>query len=84
MEIRRLNAARGWIWIKQGYQLIMLNPLMSIVLALIGALAMFAALSVPQLGPLVFVMLLPVVMAGYMRICRALEHEEEIELTHLF
>jgi len=84
MEIRRLNAARGWIWIKQGYQLIMLNPLMSIILALIGALAMFAALNVPQLGPLIFIMLMPVVMAGYMRICRALENEEEIELTHLF
>lgn len=84
MEIRRLNAARGWIWIKQGYQLIMLNPLMSIILALIGALAMFAALNIPQLGPLIFIMLMPVGMAGYMRICRALENEEEIELTHLF
>ena len=27
---------------------------------------------------------MPVVMAGYMRVCRALEEEEEVELTHLF
>ena len=84
MEIKKLNAARGWTWIKQGYQLIMLNPLMSVSFALIGALAMFGALMIPALGPLLAIMLMPIVMAGYMRICRALEEEEEIELAHLF
>ncbi|HYR05781.1 MAG TPA: BPSS1780 family membrane protein [Gallionella sp.] len=84
MEIRKLNAARGWIWVKQGYQLIMRNPLMSITFALIGALGMFAALKVPLFGPLIAILLTPMLMAGYMRICRALEEEEEIELTHLF
>jgi uncharacterized membrane protein len=84
MEIKKLNAARGWTWVKQGYQLIMRNPLMSITFALIGALAMFAALKVPVLGPLLAILLMPIVMAGYMRVCRALEEEEEVELTHLF
>lgn len=84
MEIRKLNAARGWIWVKQGYQLIMRNPLMSVTFALVGTLAMFAALKVPLLGPLLAVLLMPVLVAGYMRVCRALEEDEEIELTHLF
>ena len=84
MEIKKLNAARGWIWVKQGYQLIMRNPLLSITLALIGALSMFAALKVPLFGPLLAVLLLPALMAGYMRVCRALEEGEEVELTHLF
>jgi uncharacterized membrane protein len=84
MEIRKLNAAYGWLWIKQGYQLIMRNPLMSFTLALIFGMVMFVALNVPQLGPLLVVLLMPVFMAGYMRICRALEEEEEIELSHLF
>jgi uncharacterized membrane protein len=84
MEIRKLNAARGWTWVKQGYQLIMRNPLMSITFALIGALVMFAALKTPVLGPLLAVLLMPIVMAGYMRVCRALEEEEEVELPHLF
>lgn len=84
MEIKKLNAARGWTWIKQGYQLIMINPLMSITLALIGALIMFAAIETPLVGPLLAVLLMPVMMAGYMRACRALEEEEEIELLHLF
>lgn len=84
MEIRRYNAARGWIWVKQGYQLIMRNPLLSITLALIGALCMFVALIVPVLGPVIALMLMPVVLAGYMRVCHALEEAEEVELKHLF
>jgi uncharacterized membrane protein len=84
MEIRKLNSARGWTWIKHGYQLIMRNPLMSITFALICALALFTALKMPVLGPLLAVLLIPIIMAGYMRVCRALEEEEEVELTHLF
>lgn len=84
MEIEKLNPARGWIWVKQGYQLIMCNPLMSITLALVGALAIFFALNLPLFGPLIAVLLMPVVMAGYMRVCRALEEGENAELTHLF
>ena len=84
MEIRKLNAARGWIWVKQGYQLIMRNPLLSITPALVGSLAIFAALKIPMFGPLITVLLMPVLMAGYMRVCRALEEEEEMELAHIF
>lgn len=84
MEIRKLNAARGWTWVKQGYQLIMCNPLMSVTFALIGALVIFLSLGIPVLGPLVAVLLMPVILAGYMRVCRALEEEEEVELPHLF
>jgi uncharacterized membrane protein len=56
---------------------------MSITFALIGALVMFAALKTPVLGPLLAVLLMPVVMAGYMRVCRALEEDEEVELPHM-
>ena len=84
MEIRRMNPARGWTWVRQGYQLIMINPLMSILFALIGAFTMFAALKIPVFGPLLAILLMPLVMAGYMRVCRALEEEEEVELAHLF
>jgi uncharacterized membrane protein len=84
MEIRKLNAARGWTRIKHGYQLIMRNPLMSIAIALICALALFTVLKMPVLGPLLAVMLIPIIMAGYMRVCRALEEEEKVELAHVF
>ncbi len=84
MDIVRHNAARGWTWVKQGYQLIMRNPLLSITLALAGALVMFIALKVPLFGPLLALMLLPVMIAGYARVCRALEEDEEVELKQLF
>lgn len=84
MQIMKLKAARGWIWVKQGYQLIMRNPLLSITLALAGALSMFIVLKVPLFGPLLALMLMPVMLAGYMRVCRALEEDEEVELTQLF
>ena len=84
MEIKKLNAARGWIWVKHGYQLILLNPMMSITFAMMGALVMFALIKIPIVGPLASLLLMPVVVAGYMRVCRALEEEEEVELEHLF
>ncbi len=84
MEIKRHNAARGWIWVKHGYQLIMRNPLLSITLAMVAALGMFLSLKVPVFGPPLALLLLPMLIAGYMRVCRALEEEEEIELTQLF
>lgn len=83
MDIVRLNAARGWTWIKQGYQLIMISPILAIATALIGAMSVFLALLVPVLGPLFAVLLLPVLLAGYARICRALEEHEEVELPYL-
>jgi uncharacterized membrane protein len=84
MEIQKMNAARGWLWVKQGYQLIMCNPLLSITTALAGALSIIMAMLVPAIGPLLALILMPIFMAGYMRICRALEEEEEVELAHLF
>ncbi|MEI7457433.1 MAG: BPSS1780 family membrane protein [Nitrosomonadales bacterium] len=84
MEIRKLNAARGWIWVKQGYQLIMRNPLLSIALALVGASMLFFAILIPLIGPLLAVLLMPLLMAGYMRVCRALEEAEEVEFAQLF
>jgi len=83
MEIKKFPAARGWIWIKQGYQLIMISPILAVTTALIGALAIVLAMMLPFIGPLLAILLMPVLLAGYMRICRALEEQEEVELTDL-
>jgi len=84
MDIIKLKPARGWIWVKQGYQLIMCNPLLAISLALTGTLMIFIALKTPLIGPLLTLLLMPLVLAGYMRVCRALEENETVELVHLF
>jgi uncharacterized membrane protein len=84
MEIRKLNAARGWIWVTHGYMLIMHSPLLSIVTAAIAAVIILLTLMIPMVGPLLAVLLMPLLIAGYARICRALEENEEVELPHLF
>jgi uncharacterized membrane protein len=79
MEIRKLEAARGWTWIKQGSQLLMRNPLLGISSAILCVLSVFAALMLPMVGPLLAVALMPIMLAGYMRICRALEENEKVQ-----
>ncbi len=83
MEIKKLNAARGWLWIKQGYQLIMCNPQLSILGALSGTLIIFFAMLVPGISSLLAVLLMPVFLASYMRICRALEENEKFDPAQL-
>lgn len=84
MEIRKLNAARGWIWVTHGYMLIMRSPMVSLVTAAIAAVVILLTLMIPMIGPLLAVLLMPVLIAAYTRICRALEEEEKIELPLLF
>ncbi|MBU1214020.1 MAG: hypothetical protein KKF58_00725 [Gammaproteobacteria bacterium] len=78
MEIRKLGAARGWTWVKQGYQLLMRNPLLGISSALLSVLSVFVALMLPAIGPLLAVALMPIMLAGFMRVCRALEENEKV------
>ena len=83
LEIRKLNAARGWLWVKQGYQLIMRNPLLSVVLALLCSLTMFVAFRIPVVGQFISLMLMPLLITGYMRVCRALEEDEPVKFSLL-
>jgi len=83
MEIRKLNAARGWLWIQHGAQLLLRNPLFGIGGALGSMLVVLIALTLPLFGPLIAVALLPVTLAGYMRLCRALEENESADLSLL-
>jgi uncharacterized membrane protein len=84
MEIRKLNAVRGWIWVTHGFMLIMRSPLLSTVTSTIAAVAILLTLMIPMVGPLLAILFMPVLIAGYTRVCRALEEDEEVELPHLF
>ena len=85
MEIRKLNAVRGWIWVTHGFMLIMRSPLFGIVSATSAALVILLTLMVPMIGPLLAILLMPVMVAAYARICRALEEAEpETKLRPLF
>jgi len=84
MEAQRLNALRGWEWIKHGYALFMKAPLLWIVVLMICLLAAVMLSSVPVVGEPLLTLLMPVLMVGLMFGCHSLEHGGELELAHLF
>src|SRR3970282_2028150 len=55
-----------------------------IVLTIALALMWAVSLAIPVLGPLLFNLLSPVLFAGLMIGCRALENGEPLEIAHLF
>jgi hypothetical protein len=82
-EVRQVDAGRGWSWIVEGYQIFKINPPMLIVLLLIY-IAIAMLLNYIPIGSLIFSLLAPVFVAGFMHGCRALENGEELEINHLF
>ncbi len=84
MEARKVAAANGWLWIKQGYGLFKKSPVLWVILAAIGLLGMLAISHIPVVGNPLVTLLFPVLLGGFMLGCRALEQGEELELAHLF
>lgn len=79
IEIQKVPASHGWLWIQHGYRLIMRNPLQAVSLAMTFALGLFMTMLIPLGGILLAILVMPVLMAGYMRVCRALEYSEKVE-----
>ena len=84
MEARVVAAKRGWQWLVEGFGLFGKSPAMWIALTLALALLWAVSLIIPVLGPLLFNLLSPVLFAGLMIGCRALENGEPLEIAHLF
>lgn len=84
IEILRVPASHGWLWLKHGYQLIMRAPLQAVPLAMMFVLGIFLAMLIPVAGVLLAILIMPVLMAGYMRVCRSLEYSEKVEPQHIF
>jgi hypothetical protein len=84
MEAVKVPAIHGWLWLKQGYDLFRKSPLLWMVLVAIGVVGMFGLASVPVIGDPLTTLLFPMLLAGYMFGCRALEQGEDLELAHLF
>ncbi|MBI4807477.1 MAG: hypothetical protein HY799_00790 [Nitrosomonadales bacterium] len=84
METNHVAAERGWVWVKQGWILFTKSPVMWLVLLLIAFGAAVLLSMIPVVGQPLTTLLGPVIMAGLMSGCRALEQEEDLELAHLF
>jgi uncharacterized membrane protein len=84
MEIRNVNAGRGFDWIAEGFGLFRRNPLIWVVISVVY-LAITAVISlVPFIGTAALSLLQPVLGAGLMAGCRDLAEGEELRIEHLF
>lgn len=79
---RSVPAGRGWVWIVEGFALFRKSPANWLLLLLALVLVMKVLVFVPVLG-IVFVLLMPVFIAGLMDGCRALEHNEPLQFGYL-
>ncbi len=83
-EPRRVAAIQGWHWITAGFQLYGKNPLIWIVFFMIYmVLELALAFTIPVAGAIASALLDPVLIAGFMAGCRALELDDELEINHL-
>ena len=84
MEVQLVAASKGWQWIVDGFALFRKNPAMWIALTLILGVIWLVSMIVPLFGPLLFNLFSPLLFAGLMVGCRALENGEDLEIGHLF
>ncbi|HET7595925.1 MAG TPA: BPSS1780 family membrane protein [Burkholderiales bacterium] len=84
MKARVVEAGNGWQWIVDGFALFRKYPLMWIALTVVMVLIWMVSFLIPLVGPLLFNLLSPVLFAGLMIGCKAVENGEELELPHLF
>lgn len=84
MEAVKRPAVNGWEWIKLGFTLFRKAPLLWMILTSIGVVGLFAISLIPVIGDPLSTLLFPVLIAGFMYGCRAVEQKEELELAHLF
>jgi len=85
VEPRTVEVSQGWRWIVAGFRLFAKNPQIWIVFFLIYLVVeLVLALFVPVVGAIASALLDPIFLAGFMAGCRALELDEDLEITHLF
>lgn len=84
LEIRQVPAANAWAWVVSGFDLFKANPVMWIIILLIYLAIIIPISLVPVIGSVVSTLLAPVFAAGMMWGCKALTHQQDLEINHLF
>ncbi|MGZ8264521.1 MAG: BPSS1780 family membrane protein [Burkholderiales bacterium] len=79
---RSVPARHGWMWVVEGFALFRKSPAVWIMLLLALVVVMKLLVFVPVLG-ILFVLLMPVFIAGLMEGCRALENGQPLVTGHL-
>lgn len=84
MQVQLVAAGKGWQWIVDGFALFRKSPAMWIAMTLLLGVIWAVSMIIPLLGPLLFNLFSPLLFAGLMAGCRALENGEALEMRHLF
>jgi uncharacterized membrane protein len=84
MDARTVAAGNGWRWIAGGFGLFRRAPLLWVALTVVLVIIWMVSFLIPVLGPLLFNLFSPVLFAGLMLGCRAVDRGEDLELAHLF
>jgi hypothetical protein len=81
---RGLEAARGWAWIAEGFQLFKRKPGTWILITVIFLVIFIGLTLIPVVGTLASWALYPVFAGGIMLGCHSLAQQGELEVGHLF
>lgn len=84
MEIKRLPARHGWMWLIGGYQLFRKNPVVWSLLTTTYFVLIISANLIPVIGPILMTLLLPVFSVGFLLASKSLESGTNIHFGYLF
>lgn len=84
MTSRTVDAGNGWQWIVDGFNLFTKNPVMWVLLTVVLMVMMVAVSLIPLLGSIACAVMWPVLAAGLLLGCKALDSGQELQLSHLF
>lgn len=84
MNVRTVAAGNGMQWITDGFNLFAKNPGMWILLAVLLIIGTLIVAMVPLLGGIACALLWPVLVAGLLLGCRALDSGQPLEIQHLW
>lgn len=84
MTPRSVSAGNGWNWIADGFSLFLKNPVMWVVLTVVLFIGAMIVAIIPVLGGIALSLVWPVLLAGLLLGCRALDNAQPLELPHLW
>lgn len=81
---REVEAGACFDWLRQGWAMFTAHPAIWLTLSVIFAVLVTSLMIVPLVGQIALYMLLPVLIAGMLRVCQRITDEETPEVRDLF
>lgn len=85
MQVLQLNTLTGWGWIKNGFEMFRKSPkTWSAIFFTYLLISLALYLFLPLIGLILFYLVDPLFVAGFMLGCKAIDSGQKLELSHLF